>query len=164
MKKAFVFDFDDTLANTFCKVIVCDRDGWPVEVLSPKEFNTHTLESGHYYDFSEFRDEIFIHAAVPTFLIALAQEVSREDHSVFILTARDASVSDAIRMWLLSHDVEVNTIFCAGEACSGETIAEKKAEYLMNLMEIYDKVYFYDDSSENVSVYHHLRLRSYQVV
>ena len=70
MKKAFVFDFDDTLATTDCKVLVRSTiNGKVGRRLTPAEFNDYELTRFTYFDFSEFRSEKFIHNAVPTTLI-----------------------------------------------------------------------------------------------
>ena len=119
MKKAFVFDFDDTLATTDCKVIVRRPNGrgtrgLPVRKLTPAEFNTDVLADGEDYDFSEFRSAEFIHNANPTFLMALAKEVHDEGHSVYVLTARADNVADAITSWLLGFGVKAVKVFGVG--------------------------------------------------
>ena len=92
MKKAFVFDFDDTLATTDCKVLVRRRNSiggrFTVRKLTPAEFNTDVLADGEEYDFSEFRSAEFIRSANPTFLIHLAKEVHDSGFAVYVLTAR----------------------------------------------------------------------------
>ena len=69
MKKAFVFDFDDTLATTDCKVLVRRRNSiggrFTVRKLTPAEFNTDVLADGEEYDFSEFR--LFQGDQIPVF-------------------------------------------------------------------------------------------------
>jgi phosphoserine phosphatase len=161
MNKAFVFDFDDTLANTACHVLVRDADGNPIKSLSPAQFNTYKLLEGETFDFCEFRDEIFIHEANATWLMALAQEVYNENHKVFILTARDNVVADAICIWLMKHGIEATDIHCVGG--TKESIAENKKKVLLDIVNAFDKCYFYDDSEENVNIYQHEKLRSYLV-
>ena len=161
MNKAFVFDFDDTLANTACHVIVRDSMNVPYRSLTPAQFNTYELGNGESFDYSEFRDEIFIHAANPTWLIALAKEVANEGHAVYILTARDAVVADSIHAWLMSHGIAAKDIHCVGG--SKNLIPVNKKQVLLDIVEKYEKVYFYDDSVENVNVYQHEKLRSYLV-
>ena len=153
MKKAFVFDFDDTLAVTKATVRVF-RDCYPwyenfVAALTPKEFSSYELKAGEHFDFSEFRDEQFIKNADPTFLMHLAQEVSEEDQDVYILTAREDDSADAIQSFLASYNVNAKTIHCVGG--TKETIPQKKKEMLLTIMAKYDKVYYYDDSSDNIN-------------
>jgi len=162
MDKAFVFDFDDTLANTFCKVLVrhCVTHE-PIKTLSPSEFNEYELGGNEYYDFCEFRDEIFIHNAEPTHLIHLAKEVYEEGHKVYILTAREDNVCDAIHTWLIKYGISAHVI-CVGGTSS--TIPVLKRKILLTIMEGVDKMYFYDDSEENVNnVPKHEKIRAYRV-
>ena len=152
MRKAFVFDFDDTLAVTKATVRVF-RDCYPwyenfVATLTPKEFSSYELKTGEHFDFSEFRDEQFIKNADPTFLIHLAKEVSEEDQDVYILTAREDDSADAIQSFLASYNVNAKTIHCVGG--TKETIPQKKKEMLLTIMQKYDKIYYYDDSSDNI--------------
>ena len=160
MKKAFVFDFDDTLATTCCMVRVVrkiDRklnseDGQtklPVEKLTPAEYNDHDLGFNCEYDFSEFRSKHFIRNANPTFLMALAQEVHDEGHSVFILTARSDDVAAAIVSFLAGYSVKPVGVHCVGSDTEKVDIAAEKKKVLDTIAQVFDLVYFYDDSKEN---------------
>ena len=153
MKKAFVFDFDDTLATTDCRVLVrsTTRGGMNrvVNTLTPAEFNDYDLPPGCEFDFSEFRSEKFIHNANPTFLMALAQEVYSEDQSVYVLTARADNVADAIMDFLAGFDVKPVKVFGVGSDDKKVDIAAEKQKVLMTLTQAFDMVYFYDDSEEN---------------
>lgn len=162
MRKAFVFDFDDTLATTDCMVLVRETDyNQCVARLTPQEFNSHKLPRNCSYDFSEFRNGQFIKNANPTWLIHLAKEVYNEGHSVYILTARDNNVADAIYAWLMKHGIQATDIHCVGG--TKESIAQNKKKVLLDIVNVYDKVYFYDDSEANVNIYQHEKLRSYLV-
>ena len=155
MTKAFVFDFDDTLATTDCRVI--DRRlngrgnrGLPVRKLTPAEFNSAVLDHlEEWYDFSEFRSEEFIRKANPTYLMALAKEVYAENHSVYILTARTDDVAGAIIDFLADCDVKPVRVFGVGSDTKKVDIAEEKQKVLSTLTQAFDIVYFYDDSEEN---------------
>jgi phosphoserine phosphatase len=153
MKKAFVFDFDDTLATTDCRVLV--RSTQPaamnrvVKTLTPAEFNDYDLREGTEFDFSEFRSEKFIHNAIPTSLINLAKEVYDEDHSVYVLTARADNVAEAISDWLCGFDVRPVRVFGVGRDDKKVDIAAEKKKVLGTLAQAFDLVYFYDDSEEN---------------
>ena len=148
IKKAFVFYFDDTLATTKANVRIYNSDGIFVESVAPSELSSFVLPDKHYMDFVEFHDNSFIENADPTFLIHLAVEVSNERHDVFILTAREDDSSDAIDAFLLNHDIDAKTIHCVGG--KDKPIAEKKAEILNTIIQMYDKTYFYDDSQTNI--------------
>ena len=127
MRKAFVFDFDDTLAVTDATIRVFrDCQPWSerfVASLTPQEFSSYELKTGEHFDFSEFRDERFIKNADPTFLMHLAQEVSEEDQDVYILTAREDDSADAIQSFLANYNVNAKTIHCVGG--TKETIPQK---------------------------------------
>jgi len=151
MKKAFVFDFDDTLATTCCMVRVVRKDGpklaW--SKLTPAEYNDHDLGFNCEYDFSEFRSKYFIRNANPTFLMALAQEVHNEGHSVFILTARSDDVAATIISFLAGFSVKPVGVHCVGSDTEKVDIAAEKGKVLRTIQEMHDVVYFYDDSKEN---------------
>ena len=150
MKKAFVFDFDDTLATTDCRVLVRNVVSRAViNRLTPAEFNGYELPLFAEFDFSEFRSEKFIHNANPTFLMALAQEVYSEDQSVYVLIARADNVADAIMDFLAGFDVKPVKVFGVGSDDKKVDIAAEKQKVLMTLTQAFDMVYFYDDSEEN---------------
>ena len=147
MRKAFVFDFDDTLATTTARIKVMDGAGLVTHV-QPRDFSNFKLNVGEYFDFTEFRDDRFIKNADPTFLMHLAQEVSEEDQDVYILTAREDDSADAIQSFLANYNVNAKTIHCVGG--TKETIPQKKKEMLLTIMQKYDKIYYYDDSPDNI--------------
>lgn len=166
MRKAFIFDFDDTLAVTDAKIRVF-RDCHPwserfVASLSPREFSSYELKTGEHFDFSEFKDDRFIKDADPTFLMHLAQEVSGEYQDVFILTAREDDSADAIQSFLANYHVKAKTIHCVGG--TKETIPQKKKEILLAIAQLYDKIYYYDDCAKNIeSVPDASNIRKYKV-
>jgi hypothetical protein len=94
-------------------------------------------------------------------LIHLAKEVSAEGHNVFILTAREHKVIGEIEEWLSDQNVDIAASYCVGGFSS--QIAERKKRVLLDIVKKYEKVYFYDDSEENVNCFSHEKLRSYLV-
>ena len=168
MKKAFVFDFDDTLATTDCKVIVRHKNpggklAVQVEHLTPAEFNTHTLAQNCFYDFEQFRSDEFIRSANPTFLMALAQEVYDEGHSVYVLTARADNVADAIAHWLCSFYVNPVRVFGVGSDSKKVDIPAEKQKVLQTLKQLFDVVYFYDDDQHNIDLADQVGVKTYLV-
>lgn len=167
MKKAFVFDFDDTLATTDCKVLVRRRNSiggrFTVRKLTPAEFNTDVLAVGEEYVFSEFRSPEFIHNANPTFLMALAQEVHDEGHSVYVLTARADNVADAIASWLLGFGVKPVKVYGVGSDDKKVDIPSEKQKVLRTLNQLFDVVYFYDDDQHNVDLAGQVGVKTYLV-
>jgi|TARA_R110000851_G_scaffold134877_1_gene270242 FMN phosphatase YigB (HAD superfamily) len=167
MKKAFVFDFDDTLATTDACVLVVMPDtgtciGY-VKELSPAEFNTYKLKDGERFDFSEFRCPHLVENGKPTELIRLAQDVYGENHAVYILTARSNDVADAISKFLFVHKVKAKQIICLGDKNNNNPIADSKRMALYTIMQSYDKIYFYDDNKTNVEQAQELGIKTYLV-
>ena len=150
MKKAFVFDFDDTLATTNCKVEVRQTDlyfgdSFRVQELTPSEFNTYELKEGEWFSFEQFKD-ILNPVALP--LVDFAKEVSQENHNVFILSARPSEAVNPITEFLRSLDIKVKSVICVGG--KPINIAKEKRIVLMSIIETHDVVYFYDDDKTNV--------------
>jgi len=153
MKKAFVFDFDDTLATTeACIQVYRIEEDWTVRELSPAEFNDYELRSGEAFDFSQFRCPDLIENGEPTDLICLAKEVYEENHEVYILTARSNDVSEAIAKFLKIHGIKAKQIICLGDKDKSEHIARGKRRALLTIMESYDKIYYYDDCPKNIEL------------
>ncbi len=167
MKKAFVFDFDDTLATTDCRVIVRrtvqDTLNGSDQLLTPAEFNTHELAENERYDFEQFRSAEFIRSANPTFLMALAKEVHDEGHAVYVLTARADNVADAIADWLCGFDVKPVRVFGVGSDEKKVDIPAEKQKVLQTLNQLFDVVYFYDDDQHNVDLADQVGVKTYLV-
>jgi|TARA_R110002051_G_scaffold84673_1_gene149952 FMN phosphatase YigB (HAD superfamily) len=164
MKKAFVFDFDDTLAFTDACVLVLGFNGCGfgvVKRLTPAEFNTYELQKDEEFDFSQFQDSDFILDGKPTPLIELAGEVWREGHDLFILTARTDSVAGAIQEFLNQFYIKATAVHCVGD--HGSDIAKSKRKVLLTIIESYDKIYFYDDDAANVKAAQEIGVKSYKV-
>jgi FMN phosphatase YigB (HAD superfamily) len=166
MKKAFVFDFDDTLATTDCKVLVRSTINKMVgRRLTPAEFNTYEPENSSfaYFDFSEFASAEFIHNANPTKLIDFAKEVHDEGHSVYVLTARADNVADAITDWLCGFDVQPVHVYGVGRDDKKCDIATEKQKVLTTLNQVFDVVYFYDDDQHNIDLANQIGIKTYLV-
>jgi FMN phosphatase YigB (HAD superfamily) len=169
MNKAFVFDFDDTLAKTDACVLV--HTNWlpmgmtnPSVQLTPAEFNDYELKEGERFDFSEFRCASLIENGRPTELMQLAKEVYDENHSVYILTARSDDVSDAIAKFLSLHGIEAKQIICVGDNDGHNGIAAGKRKSLITIMKLYDKIYFYDDNKENIELANEIGVKTHLIL
>ena len=145
MKKAFVFDFDDTLATTTCKVEVLNKNNKVIRVLTAAKFNTYELKANETFSFEQFK-QVINPVALP--LISLAKEVSQENHNVFILSARPSEAVNPITEFLRSLNIEVKSVICVGG--KPINIAKEKRTVLMSIIETNDVVYFYDDDKTNV--------------
>ena len=144
MKKAFVFDFDDTLATTTCKVEVMHNGHLGqqqiVRELTPSEFNTYELKANETFSFEQFK-QLINPVALP--LISLAKEVSQENHNVFILSARPSEAVNPITEFLRSLNIEVKSVICVGG--KPINISKEKRTVLMSIIENHEVVYFFDD-------------------
>lgn len=165
MRKAFVFDFDDTLAKTDCKVYVNEcspHDAPRTKKLTPAQYNSYELKEYEEFDFSDFRIDKKITEASATSLIHLAKEVHDENHDVYVLTARSNACADAIKQFLENHKIKPKFVFCVGD--SNRAIEEGKRNVLLTLLQGYDRLYFYDDYKGNIdSAPNHSKIRKYLV-
>ncbi|SVC26390.1 uncharacterized protein METZ01_LOCUS279244 [marine metagenome] len=145
MKKAFVFDFDDTLATTTCKVEVLNKNNKVIRVLTAAKFNTYELKANETFSFEQFK-QVINPVALP--LVSLAKEVSQENHNVFILSARPSEAVNPITEFLRSLNIEVKSVICVGG--KPINIAKEKRTVLMSIIENHEVVYFFDDDKTNV--------------
>jgi FMN phosphatase YigB (HAD superfamily) len=166
-KKAFVFDFDDTLAFTDAGVLVLGPGGVGgaarriTKRLTAAEFNTYELQKDEEFDFSQFKNPEYILNGKPTKLVELAKEVYGEGHGLFILTARSNSIADAIQEFLSEFGIRATAVHCVGD--EGLDISRNKRKVLLTIMESYNKIYFYDDDAANVEAAQEIGVKSYQV-
>lgn len=144
MKKAFVFDFDDTLATTDCQVIV-RKWGKEIARLTPAEYNNYPLADDCLFDYNEFTKLI---NPIASFVMNLAKEVHDEGHEVYILTARSGAVRDSIAEFMLEHFIDCKAIICVGD--EPDSIESAKSRIFMSIVNSVDKCYFYDDHSGNI--------------
>ena len=145
MKKAFVFDFDDTLATTTCKVEVLNKNNKVIRVLTAAKFNTYELKANETFSFEQF-NQLIKPVALP--LISLAKEVSQENHNVFILSARPTEAVNPITEFLRSLNIQVKSVICVGG--KPINIAKEKRTVLMTIIENHEVVYFFDDDKINI--------------
>jgi hypothetical protein len=161
--KAFVFDFDDTLAFTNAKVhVLSPCKSQVLKCLTPQEFNTHKLNAGESFDFSDFDRASFILNGTPSKLIDLAKDVFDEGHSVFILTARTDCVASAIAEWLVDFGIVAREVHCVGSNNGGD-IAKAKRKVLLSIIENFDRVWFFDDDDRNIELASDLPLKAKKV-
>ena len=161
VRKALVFDFDDTLAFTDAKVHVRNEVRRLVTSLTPKEFNEFTLHPKQVLDFSDFDKASFILNSKPTKLIDLVKDVFSEGHSVIILTARNDCVASSIAEFLALHNVTAKEILCVGGWSLD--IAKAKRKVLLSIIENFDKVWFFDDDARNIELAEGLDLKARKV-
>ena len=159
-KKAYVWDFDDTLVKTEAKVHVL-VNGRRVKSITPTEYNTYSQQPGETFDMSDFTDPRFILAAKKYKLwpalenVANAKKMGRSESDIYILTARSDKAQIPIHTFLKRNgvDIPLDNIFTVGNDKGLEyDIAAEKRKILTALTGEYDVVYFFDDSEENVNL------------
>jgi hypothetical protein len=148
--KAFVFDFDDTLATTDARVLVTKYGAFS-QALTASEFNEYKLADGEEFQFSEFKNPEFIIDGKPLGLIELAKDIHAEGHNLYILTARNEAASNAIATFLARFNITAKMIHCVGKD-SHTNIAKAKQTVLMTIIDNHDITYFYDDDEANIEL------------
>jgi len=137
--KAFVFDFDETLAHTEAVVLDGSED-----------------------KFAEFKNPESILNGTPLELMDLAKEVHDEGHSVFILTARSDCIENAISEFLLRFGIKAKAIHCVGINADVD-VAKAKRTVLLSIIENHQVVYFFDDDDRNIELAKKLDLKARKV-
>jgi FMN phosphatase YigB (HAD superfamily) len=137
--KAFVFDFDETLAHTNAVELDGTADRW-----------------------AEFKDPASILNGTPLELMGLAKAVHDEGHAVFILTARNACISDAIVEFLHRFGFEAHAVHCVGSDADVD-VAKAKRTVLMSIIENHDAVWFFDDDATNIELAEKLNCKAIKV-
>lgn len=177
-----MFDVDDTLFHTTAKIHVKDKTGKTVKTLDNKEFNTHTLPTGHHYDFHEFRNaEKFHKESKPIHKMidkikAIHQNVKNKPGSKVILNTARADFDDKKKFLdkFKKHGIDIDNIHVerAGNIPGDEHPAEKKAQVVRNHLarQNYKHVSLYDDSKSNLNrllkmkhEYPHVKFHAYHV-
>ena len=162
------FDVDETLFKTNAKVHVMHGDK-KIKSLSNSEYNTHKLETGHHYDYSEFRDSKKFHDDSHPIhkMLAKVKAIHKNiknspEHKIIINTARsdmddkNTYLSKFKKHGLPIHDMHVHR---AGNDKGEGSVAQKKAKVISQHLEKhpYKKVNVYDDSTDNLN--HVLKLK-----
>ena len=156
MKKAFVFDFDDTLAVTTSRVYVFRERGF--EAIESHKFASYESSDADLdMDFSEFQDadksRPHIQYAKPCEMIDFALEMQSYGHSVYVLTARCAESAPDIADFLGKYGLKPKHIEGVGVNANGETgSAKPKRRFLESLTGKYDEITFYDDDLKNINM------------
>jgi len=159
-KKAYIWDFDETLVRTEAKVHIL-KDGKRIKSLTPDEYNFYKPEKGETTDMSDFADPRIIMAAKKYKMwpalknVDIAKKSGRSDSEIFILTARSKAAQLPIHNFLKREgiDMPLNHVICIGNE-GGEyyDIAARKKEILKDFADNYDIVHFFDDSEKNIEL------------
>jgi FMN phosphatase YigB (HAD superfamily) len=157
-KKAYVWDFDDTLFKTDSKIDII-KDGRKVKSITPDEFKDYNLQDDEFFDFQAFDDPRYILNAKPYKMwpvlknVDMAKKSARSNSDIYILTARSPRSIPAIYALLKRKDIDIpkEHIYAIGDDNATKKInALKKKEILQELTYKYDEVMFFDDSEDNI--------------
>ena len=154
------YDVDETLVGhgkkgkTNVQVHVNDESGKRVKSLSNQEFNTHKLDKGHSYDFSEFRSaKKFGETSSPNKKVI--KDIKRKQargQNVHIITARAKfDKPSEFQGHLKKHgaDVPINKIHYTGGMKGGD-IGKKKVDVASGIAKQSGakKIHMYDDAAK----------------
>jgi len=151
VKKARVFDFDDTLAQSNSKVGYTLPDGTE-GTLTPAEFAERSgelSEAGAEFSFDEF-NKVVEGKKGPLSLLAKKFVEAKGERDIFVLTARPAESANAIKEFLragLGISVPLENITGLADGRPGAKaywMAEKVSEG-------YNDIFFADDAPQNVA-------------
>ena len=160
---AHIYDMDETLYghdHSKVRVHVNDHTGKRVKSLSNQEFNTHKLEKGHKYDFSEFgSSKTFQKSAKP--LKKMIKHMKRQKargYDTHIVTARsDFDDKKHLAKQLNKHGVDItpnkkgtHTHLHRSGNEEGDDVGKKKQRVLSRLAKRhgYKKIHMYDDAEK----------------
>jgi len=151
IKKARVFDFDDTIAKSKSKVLYETIDGKKGE-LTPEQFAERgerlKEEEGAIFDFSEF-NEVKEGKKGPLFEVFKKMKEAVGDRDMFILTARAPESAIAIQKFLKEMGVDIPLDHITG---LGDSSPLAKSDWVVGkAAEGYNDFYFADDHLPNVN-------------
>tara|TARA_R110002020_G_scaffold64375_3_gene170810 strand:+ start:26024 stop:36031 length:10008 start_codon:yes stop_codon:yes gene_type:complete len=148
VKKARVFDFDDTVARTNSKVFAT-KDG-NKKTLTAEEFakqGEQLVREGWKMDFSDF-NRVVEGKKGPLFDLMKKMKEAAGDRDMFILTARAQDSAPAIKRFLKEMGIDIPLSHIKG---LGNSTGAAKAEWILDkAAEGYNDFYFADDAVQNV--------------
>ncbi len=149
IKKARVFDFDDTLAKSNSKVLVETLDGDTFKI-NATEFAKRAAEleqQGAKFDFTEF-EKVIDGKKGPLFEVAKKIQDARGSEDIFVLTARPQNADKAIKNFLSSLGLNIPLSNITGLS---DGKPQAKADWMLGkFAEGYNDFYFTDDAMKNV--------------
>jgi len=144
----YVFDFDNTIANTNSGVIIRHKEtGDLIKKLSTAEFARYRPQRNQVVDFSEFKKVIGA-VAIPQ-IQRIMGNLARKGKPYTILTARPQSSSKEILKYLKKQGLHTKGVRIIG---LGTSNPRAKADYLRGILSKgkNTKLEFWDDHYENV--------------
>jgi len=158
-RKAYVFDFDDTLVKTSAKVDLY-RNGAYIKSLTPKEYNFYEPDSNYTLDFSDFNNGELILNAKKYKMWPILKNVSnaikrnQSTSEIYILTGRSVETKSYIYEYLKKNgiDIDFDNIYTIGDGKGEISIPKEKVKILKDLTKRYTEVLFFDDSIDNIKI------------
>jgi len=149
IKKARVFDFDDTLARTKSSVLYTMPDGTKGKIDAAtfaKDAGRMEAE-GAQWDFSEF-NKVMNGKKGPLFDVAKKIQDARGSEDIFVLTARPQDAAGPIKEFLSSLGLNIPLANITGLA---DGRPQAKADWMLGkFADGYNDFYFTDDAMKNV--------------
>jgi len=156
------FDIDETVFNTFAKIIVRDKNtGREIAQISNQEFNSYKLKDNEEFDFSQFNDAALFKGTskvIKPTLNMVKNAYANKNSIVFFLTARsdfdsNSTFKDAFRAVGLRVNDKRIRFELAGNLQKG-TIPQKKEYIIRRQLNRFNpkEVIIYDDHLENVKI------------
>lgn len=155
------FDVDETLfshgvkGKPNVKVHVNDSSGKRVKSLTNQEFNTHKLEPGHSYDFSEFRSaKKFSQTTSPNKrVISQLKRLQKRGKNVHLVTARDKFDNpEEFRKHFVRHGINIapGNIHYTGGMKGEKDIGKKKVAVVKGIAKMGNaqSAHMYDDAAK----------------
>jgi hypothetical protein len=159
-QKLRVFDFDDTLVQTSCKILVIDKNTNEVKrEITPAEFGNQQkyphakLKNNEEYDYSEFT-HILDPKEISWTIDILKKILQSESSDAIILTARGEVAKNNITKFLETIDIFEVPIITLGSA---DPLDKAKYIYDQMLKGISD-IKFFDDSKSNIDAVRNLSI------
>lgn len=142
-KGLYIFDFDNTLVTTDCRVIV---KRWKQEYfLSPAQYSEYDKGNHDVLDMSQFK--ILINPEVILKVFNLFKNTVKNDKiEVMILTARSQEAWPDIKRFLKGRNIDTSKVEFIGLDSSDPYL---KADVIQNKVRnnSFSKLFFYDDCS-----------------
>ena len=149
IKKARVFDFDDTLAQTKSSVLYTMPDGTKGKIdAATFARDAGRMEAeGAQWDFSEF-NKVMNGKKGPLFDVAKKIQDARGSEDIFVLTARPQDAAGPIKEFLSSLGLNIPLANITGLA---DGRPQAKADWMLGkFADGYNDFYFTDDAMKNV--------------
>ena len=156
------FDIDETVFNTFAKIVVKDKNtGKEISQLTNQEFNSYKLADNEEFDFGQFRSaKIFkdTSKAIVPVLKKVKKVFSNADSMVVFLTARsDFDSNSTFKDTFRANGLKVNDprirFELTGNLKRGN-IPQKKKYVIKKFLDRFqpESVSIYDDHDANVKI------------